>query len=180
MILFQDECVFQQEGTLCRTWAPIGEGVEVNSESVRKSAKVYGAIRLDPDEPRFHFRFERKDPETGKVTFNTANFIRYLEQLLRYYRPRGQKVHLIVDGAAYHRAAGRWAQQQSDWIELHFLPGYSPDFNPVEQVWRKTKRKATHNRHFIDIPALRAAIFRCFLRYHGNPKSLLGIVSAWL
>ena len=28
------------------------------------------------------------------------------------------------------------------------LPPYSPDLNPIEQVWRKTRREKTHNKYF--------------------------------
>jgi transposase len=173
VVLFQDEVVFQQEGTIHRTWAPVGEGAEVTSQPVRKSAKVFGAIRIDAKEPKFHFRFE-----TGR--FNTETFTRYLQQLVGYYRPRGQKVFLILDNVSYHHAAQRWAIQHPEEIELHFLPPYSPELNPTEQVWRRTKRVATHNRHFRTLEDLREAILRRFNRYQGNPKSLSGIVKRWL
>jgi RNAse (barnase) inhibitor barstar len=28
------------------------------------------------------------------------------------------------------------------------LPSYSPDYNPIEYLWKKVKTKATHNRYF--------------------------------
>ena len=34
------------------------------------------------------------------------------------------------------------------------LPPYLPDLNPIEQVWRKTRRKVTHNRYFRNKEAL--------------------------
>src|SRR5688500_8404869 len=44
VVLFEDEAVFQQEGTITRTWGAIGKGVEVKSKPVRRSAKVFGAV----------------------------------------------------------------------------------------------------------------------------------------
>ena len=32
-------------------------------------------------------------------------------------------------------------------LELVMLPPYSPDLNPIEQVWRVTRREMTHNRY---------------------------------
>jgi len=39
-------------------------------------------------------------------------------------------------------------------MEAMSLPPYSPDLNPIEQVWRKTRREITHNRYFKNISEL--------------------------
>ena len=33
-------------------------------------------------------------------------------------------------------------------LTVHQLPSYSPDYNPIEYLWRKVKREATHNKYF--------------------------------
>ena len=33
-----------------------------------------------------------------------------------------------------------------DWLRLEFLPVYSPDFNPIERLWKWIKQKYTHNK----------------------------------
>ena len=65
-------------------------------------------------------------------SFNGPVFIDFLGRLLRDCG--GQKVHLIVDGHPVHRAklVSAWVGRHADRIELHFLPGYSPELNPVE------------------------------------------------
>ena len=42
---------------------------------------------------------------------------------------------LIVDNASWHKA------QRLNWhhLEVHYLPGYSPDFNPIERLWLRLK-----------------------------------------
>jgi hypothetical protein len=42
---------------------------------------------------------------------------------------------LIVDNASWHKT------KRLNWhhFELHFLPGYSPDFNPIERLWLRLK-----------------------------------------
>jgi transposase len=145
----------------------------VRSKPVRKSCKVYGALSLDRRAPKFHFRFE-------KDKFNAYSFVTFLEGLVRYYGPRGKRVHLIVDGAQYHKTALPWVNAHTEQIELHFLPPYSPQLNAAEQVWRKTKREATHNRYFRTLGALRSALFRRFNRFQGNPSTLRGMVERWL
>jgi transposase len=57
-------------------------------------------------------------------------FIDFLRRLLR--DRGGRKVHLIVDGHPVHRAkaVSAWVARHADQIELHFLPGSSPELQP--------------------------------------------------
>jgi transposase len=169
VLLYEDEAVFQQSGTIARTWGPIGEGIEVPSEPCRKSEKVFGAVNVtDPKKPRFHFRFAE--------VFNALTFLMFLQQLVRAYPNR--IVHLILDNVRHHRAklVTEWVSQHSNSVKLHFLPPYSPDFNAVEDVWRVTKRQSTHNKHFSNRKSLRGALFKRFNRFQGNPASLRNTV----
>lgn len=161
--LYQDEAVFQQAGTVIRTWALVGIGVQMLSPPVRKSIKVMGAVRIGAH-PQWHSRF------VG--VFNAETFIQFLDQLLRYYR--GTKIHLITDNAPYHKspAVRTWLIGKEHLIEFHFLPAYSPKLNAVEYVWRKTKRAVTHNTFFPRLQDLRQVLARRFNRFQGNPASL--------
>jgi transposase len=60
----------------------------------------------------------------------------------------GRKVHLIVDGHPVHRAkaASAWVGRHAERIELHFLPGYSPELNPVELLNQDVKANAAGRR----------------------------------
>ena len=165
--LYQDEAVFQQAGTVIRTWALVGIGFQVLSPPVRKSIKVMGAVRIGAN-PQWHSRFVQ--------VFNAETFIEFLEQLLRYYC--GTKIHLITDNAAYHRSpkVREWLSGKEHLMEFHFLPAYSPKLNAVEYVWRKTKRAITHNKFFPRLQDLRQALARRFNRFQGNPASLRSTV----
>ena len=60
----------------------------------------------------------------------------YLDHLAKEIPPEGSKRRLIiVDNASWHKA------QKLCWhhFEVHFLPGYSPDFNPIERLWLRLK-----------------------------------------
>ena len=65
-------------------------------------------------------------------SFNGPVFLDFLRRLLG--DNGGGKVHLIVDGHPVHRAklVSAWVGRHTERIELHFLPGYSPELNPVE------------------------------------------------
>ena len=105
----------------------------------RKSVACFGAVSL----------------RTGKLVttfepkFNAESFQRFL-QLLLIHRPRGKRLTLVLDNAKYHhaRALQPWLHQHRKRLTLLFLPPYSPELNPIERVWKLTRRLATHNRHF--------------------------------
>jgi transposase len=41
---------------------------------------------------------------------------------------------------------------------LDFLPPYSPDLNPIERVWKLTRRCCTHNVYFPTIESIADAV----------------------
>ena len=41
-----------------------------------------------------------------------------------------------------------WREAAEPWFRLEYLPPYSPDLNPIERVWKLTRRLAAHNRYF--------------------------------
>ena len=105
----------------------------------RKSVACFGAASLGAG--KLVTAFEPK--------FNAESFERFLKTLLKH-RSRGKRLVLVLDNAKYHhaRALLPWLQRQRKVLTLLFLPPYSPDLNPIERVWKLTRRLATHNRHF--------------------------------
>ncbi|TAG52497.1 MAG: hypothetical protein EAZ27_12220 [Cytophagales bacterium] len=57
---------------------------------------------------------------------------------------------LVLVNAKYQHALliQLWLVQMKDFIELYFLPPYSPDLNVIEMLWKKTRRAVTDNRFF--------------------------------
>jgi transposase len=56
----------------------------------------------------------------------------------------------------------------NDFFALHAerltkfqLPSYSPDFNPIEFLWKKVKKEATHLKYFATFDALTTAVDPC-------------------
>jgi hypothetical protein len=41
---------------------------------------------------------------------------------------------------------------------VYQLPSYSPDYNPIEYLWKKVKTKATHNRYFAEFVKLTRSV----------------------
>ena len=60
----------------------------------------------------------------------------YLDRLAEAIPPDpGKRRVLILDNASWHQAA----RLQWHHFKSRFLPGYSPDFNPIERLWRRMK-----------------------------------------
>ncbi|MIL26989.1 IS630 family transposase, partial [Salmonella enterica] len=69
-------------------------------------------------------------------TINEYNVSRFFNEIRKVYPDYNQKIHVILDGAGYHRS-----QLVKDWAEvvnirLHYLPPYSPNLNPIERMWK--------------------------------------------
>ena len=58
------------------------------------------------------------------------------------------KILLICDNAKFHKslALKECYEEQKSWLHIEFLPPYSPDFNPIERLWKWFKGQFTHNR----------------------------------
>jgi transposase len=56
---------------------------------------------------------------------------------------------LIHDGARYHTSAAPQAflAAHRDRSTVEPLPSYSPDDNPIAYLWKKTKKRATHDQY---------------------------------
>ena len=81
-----------------------------------------------------------------------------------------QPLFLIQDGARYHtsKATRAFFETHAARLTRCQLPGYSPDFNPIEHLWKTVKKEATHNRYFPLFEDLTNAVETalCFLRRH--------------
>ena len=86
----------------------------------------------------------------------------------------GRRVVAISDNAAYHRAKlhKAWREQQSPMFELDFLPPYSPQLNPIERVWKLTRRLCLHNRYFGFLEGVVEAVEEQFADW-SNPNETL-------
>jgi transposase len=106
-------------------------------------------------------------------SFNGPVFIEFLGRLLRDCR--GQKVHLIVDGHPVHHAKliSAWVGRHADQIELHFLPGYSPELNPVELLNHDVKANAAGRRRPRSASELRDELHGYLRRRQRQPQVLV-------
>lgn len=81
--------------------------------------------------------------------FDALSFRVFMGKLLRH-RKRSRKMIVILDNARYHYATmlSPFLKSHKDNLLLEFLPPYSPELNPIERVWKLTRRLCTHNQYF--------------------------------
>ena len=72
---------------------------------------------------------------------------------------------LILDNAKYHHANIIRDYAFITRIDLLFLPPYSPELNPIERVWKLTKKHAIHNRYFQLLGDMKSALLGEFNKY---------------
>ena len=83
--------------------------------------------------------------EEFKGNLNSAIFI---EMLGRLMKSRRRKVHLVLDSHPAHvsRMTAAAIGAYGGKLEVHFLPGYSPELNPVEYVNNYVKATGPRKR----------------------------------
>jgi transposase len=144
-ILFGDEASFPQWGTLGYTWAKKGVTPVIKTSGNRKGYKVFGLIEYFTG--KFFCQAQEK-------RLDSASYIHFLETVLEKSR---RHIFLIQDGSGYHTstAVDRFFQDNSDRMTVTQLPAYSPDYNPIEKLWKKIKEKGTHLHYFPTFEALK-------------------------
>jgi transposase len=161
-----DEVHFQQQGSRCRMWIPpeIRDPV-VYHHPTRKSVGYFAAVRLR--DGRLLFR-----RETGR--FNGETFLGFLQQFREASQVAGRRVIAISDNAQYHRSRFHlpWRQRHAPQFRLDFLPPYSPDLNPIERVWKLTRRLCLHNRYFAFLDGVVEAVEEQFADWTEPNESL--------
>jgi putative transposase len=158
--VFQDEVDIHLNPKIGACWMPRGEQAEVPTPGNNDKRHLAGSLVW----------------RTGTLIVSPAGrrrnselFVAHLDDLrcrLRAYR----RIHVICDNAAFHRSRlvqeylVRWGHR----IELHYLPKYAPETNPIERVWWQLHETLTRNHRCSTIDELLEDVYewintdRCF------------------
>jgi transposase len=163
VVLWLDEMGVRSDAAAGRSWAPVGQTPVIKRTGKRFRVNMISAIS---NAGMLRFRLF-VGSFTGRV------FIEFLRRLLRDCGRR--KVHLIVDGHPVHRAklVSAWVGRHADRIELHFLPGYSPELNPVELLNHDVKANAAGRRRPRSADELREELHGYLHRRQRQPQVLV-------
>ena len=127
-IYFGDEAGVRSDCHAGRTWGVKGQTPVVRSTGQRTSVNMLSAVSA-----RGALRFMLAK---GKV--NGAVFVEFLKRLMHN---AARPIFLILDGGSYHRSrpVKEYVAGLGGRLQLFFLPPYSPELNPDEQVWNYVK-----------------------------------------
>ena len=127
-IYFQDESGIRSDFHSGTTWAPKGQTPVIEVTGARFSLNMMGAIST-----RGQLRF--MVIKGGVSAEHTCDF---LNRLMHH---ADKPVFLIWDGHPTHRSkkVKECVASFDGKLEVYTLPSYSPELNPVEQVWNNVK-----------------------------------------
>ncbi|OCC14325.1 Mobile element protein [Dissulfuribacter thermophilus] len=134
VIFFGDESGVRSDYHRGTMWGERGKPPVVKSTGACFSLNMISAIS-----PRGHFRFM-----TVKGSVTAEVFCDFLKRLVN---GMDQKIFLMLDNHRVHHSkkVRELVSSLEGKLEIFYLPPYSPDLNPDEQVWNHVKRKVSRS-----------------------------------
>lgn len=143
--MFVDESGFYLLPALVRTYAPVGKTPVLYEQLSREHLSAISAITE-------HGKLYMMEQDRA---FKGPDVVRFLKHLLR--RIKG-KLLVVWDGSPIHRAKavkefleGGAARR----LKLERLPGYAPELNPDEGIWKDLKYVELKNVCYRNLSELR-------------------------
>ena len=131
--MFQDEAGFGRINKPKYCWCSPGVRPEVPCHHIREYRYTYGAV----------------EPMTGEGFFlvlpycNTEWMNVFLSELSKQYS--NDDILLVCDGATWHKSK---SMEVPENITLLNIPPYTPEMNPIEQIWRELRTQGFRNEVF--------------------------------
>jgi hypothetical protein len=175
VLLSQDEARFPLVPTVCTTLGVQGHRPLVGTWDNKDQGYCFAALNLVTGQLTTRLRDQpaRSKAKTGrrKQQRLQAAFIGHLRDMARAYpASTSAEVVITIDKAPWHRGAGvEEVLAAQPHLRLSRLPSSSPQLNVIERFWRVLRRRATHNRLFASMAALRTTL-RNNLRYFQTMK----------
>lgn len=137
--MFQDEAGFGRINKPKYCWCENGVRPSVPCHHIREYYYTFGAV----------------EPLTGNSFFlvlprcNSACMNQFLQDLSDEYKD--DVILLCCDGAAWHKSG---ALEIPKNIELFRIPPYTPEMNPIEQIWKEIRKRGFCNEVFTSLSKL--------------------------
>jgi hypothetical protein len=175
-IWFTDEARVGQQGTLT-------PGSPARRSRVRGGTRVWARRGTRPRAPRdrryaWAYLFGAVCPERAVgaglvLPFANAEAMRlHLQEISRHVTPGAHAV-LVLDGAGWHGLAALGEVPRN--LTLLPLPPYSPELNPVENVWEYLRQNQLSLRVWPDYPAIVATCCTAWNALMAMPERLASI-----
>jgi len=162
-IWFQDEARFGQQNTTTRLWAKRGSRPRAVKQQQYEYAYLFGAVC----------------PATGETEalitpwVNKDIMIEHLSLISKKTKP-GHYAIVIMDGAGWHT---KDIDAEFDNLSIIKLPPYSPELNPIEQVWQWLRQNKLANQCFSDYEEIVEKCSDAWNSFVGNTALVKSICS---
>lgn len=152
---------------MARTYAPVGETPLLRHELTRDHLSVIGAVGLDE---KLYFQVHER-------AVTSAEVVRFLRHLLRHIAGR---LLIVWDGAPIHRSAlvkQFLRDGAAERIHLERFPGYAPELDPEEGIWRQLKYVEMRNLCCADLAQTRRALRAACQRLRQKPHIIRACIA---
>jgi len=169
-----------QQGTLTRIWARRGTRPRAPRDTRYQWAYLFGAVcpaRGAAVGLVLPFvSTEAMNARLAEVLRNVAAFVgKTIPRMVLF--PSSPHAVIIPDGAGWH---GANAPVVPDKLSLLTVPPYSPELNPVENIWQYLRANWLAISVFDSYDAIVDACWAAWNRFDNNPKTVTSITSrAW-
>jgi DDE superfamily endonuclease len=184
VLLSQDEARFPLVPTLCATLGVKGHRPLVGTWDKKDQVYCFAALNLVTG--RLTTRL-LDQPSHSKTTTGRskqqrlqAAFAMHLRDIARAYPAHVYpEVVITIDNAPWHRgAAMEEVLAAHPHLRLYRLPSYSPQLNVIERFWRVLRRRATHNRLFASMAALRVTLHHNLCYFQTMKQKVLSLIES--
>jgi len=151
-ILFIDAMHPTQATKVSCGWIRKGQDKTIETTGSRTRLNLVGAINLNDLAGAYVRRYDKVNGETIQDFFTK----------LRASNRSDKRIHIILDGAGYHRSQDVKDKAHELDIELHYLPPYSPNLNPIERLWKVMNEHVRNNKYFATAKEFRDKIDEFF------------------
>ena len=158
--MFQDEAGFGRINKPKYCWCEKGIRPSVPCHHIREYRYVYGAVEPLTGDSCFFVM-----PNCDTVCMNV-----FLQELSKQFAD--DVVLLCCDGAAWHKSKTLVVPEN---IVLFHIPPYTPEMNPIEQIWKEIRKRGFKNEVFA---TLSKVVDRLCDVIHDLPNSLIRSITA--
>lgn len=145
-VVFQDEVDVHLNPKIGSCWMPCGEQAEVVTPGDNVKRHLAGSLV---------FRSATLVVSEASSRRNADLFLAHLDDLRRRLRTY-RVIHVVCDNASFHncRKVTEYLKEWGHRIQLHYLPKYAPEANPIERVWWRMHERITRNHRCSNIDQL--------------------------
>ena len=95
------------------------------------------------------------------ATLDSNSMVDYWTVIRKKYAS-ATKIHIILDQGSYNTSQITRQEAEKMGIELHYLPPYSPNLNPIERLWKIMNEQVRNNQYFLSVKHFKDAILAFF------------------